>query len=83
MHVDKHYLLRQLYSVSSGLKTYLVIWNGKGTVIVSCVPNTRFDHVVILSSVKGSESFYFSCTEHELIYKLTFVVYSCRNHSLF
>ena len=28
----------------------------KGTVIVSSVPNTRFDHVVILLSVKGSES---------------------------
>ena len=35
--------------VSSGKKTYLVIWNTKGTVIVSCVPNTRFDHVVIFS----------------------------------
>ena len=34
-----------------------LIWNRKGTVIVSCVPNTRFDHIVILSSVKGSESF--------------------------
>ena len=35
---------------------------------MSCVPNTRFDHIVILSSVKGSESFSrFSCTEHELI----------------
>ena len=34
----------------------LVIWNSKGAVIVSCVPNTRFDHIVILLSVKGSES---------------------------
>ena len=34
--------------LSSGKKTYLVIWNRKGTVIVSCVPNTRFDHIVIL-----------------------------------
>ena len=48
-------------------KTYLVIWNRKGTVIVSCVPNARFDHIVILSSVKGSKSLKFSCTEHEFI----------------
>ena len=33
---------------------YVVIWNRKGTDIVSCVPNTRFDHIEI--SVKGSES---------------------------
>ena len=32
---------------------YLVIWNRKGTVIVSCVATTRFDHIEI--SVKGSE----------------------------
>ena len=38
---------------------------------MSCVPNTRFDHIVTLSSVKGSESFKFSCTERDLIYKLT------------
>ena len=79
MHVVKHHVLRQLYSVSEdfqqfkdsfssikdrlnrvvscGKKTSLVIWNRKGTVTVSCVPNTRFDHIVILSSVKGSESF--------------------------
>ena len=50
---------------------------------MSCVPNTRFDHIAILSSVKGSESFQFSYTEHELIYKLTFIVYSCRNHGLY
>ena len=63
---------------------YLVIWNRKETVIVSCVPNRRFDHIVILSWVKGSESFLkFRCTEHELIYKVTFVVYFCRNHGLF
>ena len=42
-------LLKKTYRVlSSGKKTYLVIWNRKGTVTVSCVPNTRFDRIVIL-----------------------------------
>ena len=36
---------------------------------MSCVPNTRFDRILILLSVKSSES-QFTCTEHELIINL-------------